>query len=964
MIFDLGPYLIILILVGFVIAFWIRGRSGRPPEYRPVNDTTQITQLDQTELRFKLMFDSSPNTIIVVGEQGNIAMINSKGEELFGYPDGQLIGKPIEVLIPEEIHQHHVNLRNQFIQQPLDHSVATRGPIVGVNRQGAKIPLEIGLNPFTSEGQRYVLATITDISQRQKMEAEIRYNVQRFKDLTDLSSDWSWETNRRGEFTFVSENIEALLGYPAEQMIGCNLTQFVPDPEAERIQPLFRQFFLNREAFKRIEYNMNRRDGATLTMLASGVPLYDEQNQFTGFRGINQDITAQKSAQQDLQKYQHNLEEMVRLRTDSLQRAEQLAHVGSWHLDVRSDDLTWSSETFRIFGVEEEQGITQERFLDLIHEEDRQRVSRAWDQAKRGSRFDVQHRITVNGKTRWVREMADVVMGEEGEPLYAHGAAQDITRQKEAVQQTVQAARSAQASAKAKSDFLANMSHEIRSPMNAVLGTTFLLGETELDENQRSYVKTLASTSRSLLHIIDDILDFSKIESGHLQLESQPFSLLDLLKNIENSMAGLEKRPEVDFIIEPGPKGIDMLRGDSLRIQQILTNFIANAFKFTEQGQARLRIIEKKRTPLGGQENVTLRFEVSDTGVGIDKKNQKLIFNAFSQEDVSTTRQFGGTGLGLSISEKLVHLMEGKIGVISEPGEGSTFWFELSLPLMNSKKSDITEIPTVSESTRLDQLCALIVDDGDINREMTRDILAKYGIEVKLANNGAEAVEIIKQEGYLVDFIIMDVQMPVMDGLTATRILRYRTGYHKPIIGLSAGVLSSQSRDALEAGMDIFLAKPIKVPELINAIESLTRKQMGTEEPVPQPETAIIASSFKGLDIEHGLANCGDQQRYRKYLEKFVLQYRSLPQEVASHIDHGQFDEAEQRVHKLKGIAGTLGMRDLGHLATRLNLALKEPKDKDQLLILLAPLINHMELCLQAIDIYLDNSPTEANPVL
>lgn len=963
MVFDLGPYLIILILIGFIIVS--RLQTNRPEKSRECeteNETTQITQLDQAESRFKLMFDSSPNTIIVVGEQGNITMINSKGEELFGYPNGQLIGKPIEALIPKEIHQHHIKLRNQFIQKPLDHTVATRGPIVGINQKGEKIPLEIGLNPFTSEGSHYVLATITDISQRQNMEAEIRYNIQRFKDLTELSSDWSWEMDRRGEFSFVSDNVEALLGYPAEQMLGCNLTQFMPELEAERIYPLLRQFSLNREAFKRIEYKMNCRDGRTLTMLASGVPLYDKDNHFSGYRGINQDITAQKSAQRDLQKYQHNLEEMVRLRTDSLQRAEKLAHVGSWHLDLRTDDLTWSSETFRIFGIDERQGITQAHFLELIHPEDRQRVSRAWDQAKQGSRFDVQHRITVSGKTRWVREMADIVTGKDGEALYAHGAAQDITRQKEAVQQTIQAAQNAQASAKAKSDFLANMSHEIRSPMNAVLGTTFLLGETELDSNQRSYVKTLASTSRSLLHIIDDILDFSKIESGHLQLESHPFSLQDLLKNVQSTMAGIDKSPDVDFIIDPRPKGVNLLRGDSLRIQQILTNFIANAFKFTENGQARLKIIEQSRTRLEEHEYVTLRFEVSDTGIGIEEKNQKLIFNAFSQEDVSTTRQFGGTGLGLSICEKLVHLMDGRIGVNSQPGKGSTFWFELSLLLMNDEQLDITEISIISESETLDQLCALIVDDGDINREMTRDILAKYGIKAKLAKNGAEAVEIIEKKDCSIDFIIMDVQMPVMDGLTATRILRYSTGYHKPIIGLSAGVLAAQSRDALEAGMDIFLAKPIKVPELISAIERLTRKQIDREEPDSQSTSVRIKPSVTGLDIEHGLANCGDELRYRKYLEKFLQQYRALPDEVTSHINQGHFDEAEQRVHKLKGVAGTLGMQDLGHLATRLNLELKQPQDNDQLNLLLLSLTNSMDLCLQAIELYLDKSSTAPPP--
>ena len=377
------------------------------------------------------------------------------------------------------------------------------------------------------------------------------------------------------------------------------------------------------------------------------------------------------------------------------------------------------------------------------------------------------------------------------------------------------AQRQAHKLAQAKSEFLAKMSHEIRTPLNGVIAAADLMAATQLNDEQHELLDTLRLSAKTLLGIINDILDFSKIEAGRMVLETLPFTPTVLVEEVVSIMApaahskGLTVRTELSSSL---PHSV---AGDPLRLRQILLNFVGNAIKFTACGEVVIRAMRLKK---GEGQSAWLRFEVQDTGVGIPPEKQAGIFDAFTQADSSVTRQYGGTGLGLAICKRLVELMGGQIGVYSQPGQGSCFWFEVPLPVIQENApEETTAQPSGSalNSHELDGVRVLLVKDNPVNQKVAIRMLQKLGCVVELAENGQQALEKLERASY--DIVLMDMQMPVMDGLTATRLLRQReqqTGHHQVVIALTANAMQTDRELCLEAGMDDYLSKPLTLDAL------------------------------------------------------------------------------------------------------------------------------------------------------
>lgn len=896
--------------------------------------------LQESEAKYRLLADNAADFIFWLDTDGRFKYVSPACKQISGYTPEEFLADAelmLAIVHPDDqpIYRRHLN----NYRCPDDGELQVRI----VHKDGSVRWIGHHCKPIFGENGEFLgrHGANRDITEYKQAERELRDSTERFRVATESIRDgFILISGENDEVVIWNPAAAAMFGYTKEEAIGQPLHDLIVPPRFHAMAKVGLSHFTRTgegpAIGRTLELTAMRRNGEEFPVELSLSAL-----QLGGAwhaAGLARDITDRKQAEEQLRKLAQVVEQspecivITNLKGEIEYVNEMFCQISGYPRDEvigRNPRLLKSGKT------------PDRTFSELWHT---LTAGKPWkgefiNRAKNGEEYIEFAIITpirqLDGTfTHYVSVQEDIT---EKKRL-----AQELDRHRHHLEELVasrtaelESARAlADAANHAKSAFLANMSHEIRTPMNAIIGLTYLLRHNEPTPEQSERLDKIDSAAQHLLSLINDILDLSKIEAGRLELEQTDFALEAVLDHITSLIAEQSKAKGLTVKVDRDSVPL-WLRGDPTRLRQAMLNYAGNAVKFTDHGQILLRakLLEENG------DDLLVRFEVQDSGIGIDQRHLPMLFETFSQADVSMTRKYGGTGLGLAITRRLARMMGGDAGVDSVLGQGSTFWFTARLrrghgvmPGLKSRKSN--DIESVLRRSYAGSRI-LLAEDNPINREVALELLHAVGLSVDTAKNGLVVIDKLRQNRY--DLILMDMQMPEMDGLATARAIRAQLCYAPmPILAMTANAFSEDRRLCLEAGMNDFIAKPVN-PHILytTLLHWLSRPKsnlVASDKPVQtvsaQPPELKIPDWLKaipGLEAGQGLAAVrGDIAQYRRLLNIFADAHCDDMKQMQKLVSDNNLEQARHLSHNLKGVAATLGARDVSELSSRLDLALRQ----------------------------------------
>jgi PAS domain S-box-containing protein len=951
----------VLILDGLAL-FWLLQRELRPLEEDLLRRQQTLAELRRYAQEVEALYNQAPCGYHSLDTEGRFIRINDTALAWLGYRRDEVLGGSL---------RDFLSPAGQRLFDSGFEAFKARGwvrdlEVQLLRKDGTVLYALLSAVVQRDEAGKFLAtrSTFVDISERKKSEERLAELSMRLQAVLDAATEVSIiATDLQGRITLFNAGAERMLGYRADEMLGRETPWKIHLPaEVEAHgRELGREFgrplsgfdvFVERArrgGHEEREWTYVRKDGSRLTVNLVVTALHNGDGSVTGFLGIATDVTERNRAR------------------ERLKMTMAAARIGTWEWDVGSDRTHFSDNVPEILGLPEPPGeMDLAGFLELIAAEDREQVRAAIDAAlhdpARQGRYDIEFRgRDPSGQVRWLEHKGRVFRDASGRATHLMGTLMDVTEKRQAAEALRQARDAAESANRAKSSFLASMSHEIRTPLAAIVGMVELLQQGAVSAEQRGRLQTLGTAAESLLSLISDILDVSKIEADKLELEAKPFGLRALLADIVGVLAVPAQRKGLALKQQIAAEVPGSLVGDTGRLRQVLMNLVGNAIKFTERGEVVVSVssaacglagqpLEGPAKPQAAEAN--LRFQVRDTGIGIPPDKLQRIFQPFEQADESTTRTHGGTGLGLTISARLVERMGGRLTVCSEVGRGSTFSFQIALPVAEDTKTPAgTAAETAPDGPALR---VLLAEDNPINQQVLSLMLGKAGHRVSVVDNGRKALEALERERF--DLVLMDVQMPEMDGLRCARLIRARekaVGGHVPIVAVTANALQGERQRCLAAGMDDYLTKPVRGQELHALIERLFGRgggQGGGQAPVASGSSWLTALKEMGFD----------HQAVTGLVRTFVETVPGRMETLARAVGEGDAVVVAQTAHKIKGSLMVFSVGPAIEAAARLE-RLAQQGEVDALPAALAGLEAAVGPLLEPMEKFLQSPPASAS---